>query len=177
MSGLASRVNSLGGEPPSMRGVARDSVTGGVGEQPSSPKQPFCGRVPTSPSVSYAEGTPFSPGMRKGGKRIRRACRLTRQAKSSCKRACGCISKAVRVASFLTRGSGIEKQPYFLALLLDDAIPRIACGGSPPSSLLWKKRRGNLRSARFAFIIGISSENVNEKADVTGTIPQSPAGA
>ena len=36
---------------------------------------------------------------------------MTRQAKSSCKQACGCISKAVRAASFLTRGSGIEKQP------------------------------------------------------------------
>ena len=57
-----------------------------------------------------ATGTIFSPWMRKDGKRIRWAGILTRQAKSSCKQACGCISKAVRVA-FLTRRSGIEKQP------------------------------------------------------------------
>ena len=56
------------------------------------------------------QGTSFSPGMRKGSKRIIWGVILTRQAKSSCKQACGCISKAVRVA-FLTRGSGIEKQP------------------------------------------------------------------
>ena len=35
------------------------------------PNSPFSGEYPPSPSVSYAEGTPFSPGMRKGGKRIR----------------------------------------------------------------------------------------------------------
>ena len=49
--------------------------------------------------------------MRKGGKRIIWVDSLTRQAKSSCKQACGCISKAVRAAPFFTRGSGIKKQP------------------------------------------------------------------
>ena len=102
--------------------------TGGVRERLFSPKQPFSGECPLCPSVSYgsgilryrsgrclvcvplAHGTPFSPWMRKGGKRIIWGVILTRQAKSSCKQACGCISKAVRVA-FLTRRSGIEKQP------------------------------------------------------------------
>ncbi len=86
--------------------------TGGVRERLSSPNLPFCGRVPPSPSLPLMprRGTSFSPKMRKGSKRIIWAGRLTRQAKSSCKQACGCISMAVRVA-FLTRRSGIEKQP------------------------------------------------------------------
>ena len=94
--------------------------TGGVREQLSSPNLPFCGRVPPSPSLPLMprRGTSFSPKMRKGSKRIIWGVILTRQAKSSCKQACGCISMAVRVASFLTRGDSIKKQPYFLALLL-----------------------------------------------------------
>ena len=205
MSGLASRVNSLGGEPPSMRApcasgtqsgrrshlpvrsvlfachrhaapgaaaekVARDSVTGGVREQPSSPKQPFCGRVPPIPSVSYAECTPFSPWMRKGGKRIRWAGILTRQAKSSCKQACGCISKAVRADASSLLDSVVERIKFALrpftreksllievassrlgsghcpprekSPLIDAAISRIACGGSPPRLSLGGKFLG-----------------------------------
>ena len=69
--------NAPGGEPPSLRGMARDSVTGGVREGLSFPKQPFCGRVPTSPSVSYAEGTPFSYE-KKRGEKIRKPTRLER---------------------------------------------------------------------------------------------------
>ena len=91
--------------------------TGGVREQLSSPKQPFSGKCPLYPSVSYAEGTPFSPGMRKGGKRIRWAGRLTRQAKSSCKQACGCISMAVRVA-FFNAGQWHQETTCSLASLL-----------------------------------------------------------
>ena len=52
-------------------------MTGGVGEQPPSPKQPFCGRVPTSPSVSYAECTSFS-SEKKRKQKIRKPTRLDR---------------------------------------------------------------------------------------------------
>ena len=83
--------------------------TEGVREQLSSPNLPFCGRVPPSPSLPLMprRGTPFSPWMRKGGKRIIWGVILTRQAKPSRE---GLVLKAVRVA-FLTRRSGIEKQP------------------------------------------------------------------
>ena len=67
--------------------------------------------------VPLAHRTPFSPGMRKGGKRIRWAGRLTRQAKSSCKQACGCISMAVRVA-FFNAGQWHQETTCSLASLL-----------------------------------------------------------
>ncbi len=72
------------------------------GNIPSAPQSPMGRAFSPAGSVGaiclpLADRTPFSPWMRKGGKRIRWAGILTRQAKSSCKQACGCISKAVRV--------------------------------------------------------------------------------
>ena len=86
--------------------------TGGVREQLSSPSLPFCGRVPPSPSLPLMprRGTSFSPWMRKGGKRIIWGVHARRNHPGR-----DCISTAVRVA-FLTRRSGIEKQP----------VPRVA---------------------------------------------------
>ncbi len=77
--------------------MARDSVTGGVREGLSSPKQLFLWEGSHIPSLSYAEGTPFSYE-KKMEEKIRKPTRLDRE-KSHAKKPCETGAPAVETTT------------------------------------------------------------------------------